>query len=350
MRQRSGAGAGPDAEHPRTDRRRRLISAAGPAMGRRALLLVIAAIAVALSPARPAEADRKAAEARALLERLNQRWTGADARMRVSVELTGGTDRDGWSDSRWMMHEAVNDSDQRFFLKMQVTNRRTLGHLIADDHLVAGARLRSLGWRFEQPDEAKGLYLELEFADAPARMRWRFTRRGFSMKAKIEADELVHIERYMRLDAFELRSATEQLVAVAPTVAPTPVPRPPTPTPTPVVLPPEIGAIHAEVRPTHLRPGSEVRLVITYTVSGLRPGETLEVTELRRLAAGDDEIERFEHRLRRPAGAVTSELPVQVPYGTPPGVYSVGATIRAAGLPAASDTAFFVVTTAGGAP
>ena len=103
----------------------------------------------------------------------------------------------------------------------------------------------------------------------------------------------------------------------------------------------------AEVVPSRVRPGNWVRLVVGYDVSGLLPGEVREVVEIRRLAAGGVPLETFEHREQRPAGRVTSELPVKVPYDAAPGVYSVGTTLRLAGAATHSTTAVFLVTTEG---
>lgn len=294
-----------------------------------------------------ASAGDKAAEARALLAELNQRWAGAEARMRVSIPLKDGREGDGWSESRWMMHEPVDDSAQRFFLKVRVSDRRAIGPLLAGDSLASGARFRAVGMGFEEPEGAKGLFLELEFADAPARMRWVFNRRGFSAAGAFDADELAEVERYLRFDAFELRPAAERLVAVAPT--PRPTPAPPLPTPTAFAPLPGLEVTAAAVRPTQVRPGGEVRLIVDYRVTGLGPGETREVTETRRLAVGDRVVEVYEHRIARPGGMVTSELPVQVPFDAAPGVYAVGTTVRMSGV-AASDTAFFVVTPSEVAP
>lgn len=291
-------------------------------------------------------AGDKAVDARALLAELNQRWAGAEARMRVSIPLKDGREGDGWSESRWMMHEPVDDSAQRFFLQVRVSDRRAIGPLLAGDTLVSGARFRAVGLGFDEPEGAKGLFLELEFADVPARMRWVFNRRGFSAAGAFDADELAEVERYLRFDAFELRPAAERLMA--PTPRPTPTPPPPTVIPAPLV--PELVVLAAEVRPTQVRPGGEVRLVVRYQVTGLAPGRVLEVTEVRRITVGDRPLETFENRAWRPAGEVTSELPVRVPASAAPGVYAVGTALRMPGAASAAGVATFVVTTVGGTP
>lgn len=245
-----------------------------------------------------------------------------------------------------MMHEPVDDSAQRFFLQVRVSDRRAIGPLLAGDTLVSGARFRAVGLGFDEPEGAKGLFLELEFADVPARMRWVFNRRGFSAAGAFDADELAEVERYLRFDAFELRPAAERLMA--PTPRPTPTPPPPTVIPAPLV--PELVVLAAEVRPTQVRPGGEVRLVVRYQVTGLAPGRVLEVTEVRRITVGDRPLETFENRAWRPAGEVTSELPVRVPASAAPGVYAVGTALRMPGAASAAGVATFVVTTVGGTP
>jgi len=349
MHDRAGASAGADSE-PVDHVSWRLIQARSIGMSTRGRLgTALMGLAFVLAGATPAAAG-KAEDARTLLDQLNARWLGAEARMRVSIPIKNKIDGDGWSESPWMGHEPISKSDRRFYFKVQVSNRQALGHLIADELLLAGARFKAVGWAFEDPDRAKGLYLELRFADAPSLMRLRFNTRGFTMKAQIEAKVLVHIERYVRIDAFELSAAEERLAAVVPTVAPTRVPRPPTPTPAPMVFLPRIGLVTAEVRPRQVRPGGEVRLVVSYELSGLRPGEIREVTEIRRIASGTGELKMFEHRVQRRAGTVISELPVRVPPDAAPGVYSVSATLRLAGVTAVSDTAVLQVTRTGGVP
>jgi dipeptidyl aminopeptidase/acylaminoacyl peptidase len=289
-----------------------------------------------------------AEKAVALVDRLNDRWTGATATMRVSIPLKDDADRDGWYESRWMMHDSATNSDDAFLLKIRISDWGPIRHAIADDTLLAGTRFRALGWRFEDPDRAKGLKLELEFVDAPVRMEWRFSRRGFSLAAKIEADELVYIERYMRLEAFDVQGAEEGLVAVA---APaTPTPRPPPPTATPFSSHPDLANVSVEVVPPRALPGEWVRLVVVYDVVGLRPGETRQVTEVRRLAVGDRPIEAFEHQVWRPSGHVTSELPILVPRDAAPGIYTVGVTLRLSGAPPGSAAAAFLVMATGGPP
>lgn len=288
----------------------------------------------------------KAEEARALLKRLNTRWVGAEARMRVSIPIKDKIDGEGWSKSPILMHDAVNDGDQRFFFRVQVSNRRSLGNFIAGDQLLAGTAFRAVGWGFENPDRAKGLFLKLNFVDVPASMRWTFSKRGFSTKPAFNAEELGHIERYLRLDAFELRAAEEKLALVAPAATPTPLPLPPTPMPT--LRRPAITQLVVDVQPREAVPGEEIRLVVSYELSGLRRDESREVTEIRRITSRGTLVSTFENRVARSSGRVMSALPVRIPPDAAPGLYTAGTTLQTRELSPVSATVSFIVRLPGG--
>ena len=54
----------------------------------------------------------------------------------------------------------------------------------------------------------------MRFADAPVRVRWIFTTKSMSTRSAVSLEELRHVERYMRLQAFQIRPRTEALVEV----------------------------------------------------------------------------------------------------------------------------------------
>jgi hypothetical protein len=301
--------------------------------------LCLACAAAALAGTSPSPVAASSSEGQAALDEANRRWRGA--RCRTRQELTVRKARDGWSDCEWLFWSPEGGNSR---VRVEVSDGAAVHRVFRRGVLPVGTELVAAGWAVEEG--GSDLYLELELVGLPVRARVFYYD---DWVGRVSVDRLADFERWARFELVELVSVpSEQLVAAPAT--PTPVPRPPRPTPAPVLLLPELGLVTAEVRPAQVRPGGEVRLVVTYEVAGLGSGEEREVTEIRRIADGARELETFQHTLRRPAGTVTSELPVRVPANVAPGVYSVGATVRLAGAASASDTAFFLVTTAGGTP
>jgi hypothetical protein len=298
---------------------------------------------------------RNPEQARATLELLNKTWIGADCVIRIPVQIRKKRDRDGWSESAWFIKQTAGGKEDHFAFRFRVSDRDRIQNLMDGDTLRPGTRFVAEGWGFRWPDRTKGLYLQLRFRDVPVEARWLFTTKSMSTKSKVSASQLRNIERYMRLQAFQVHSAEDLLVEVpAAPVRATPVPavsdvEPPPPAPE--VFKPELRLLVAAVQPARATSGELVQLLLTYEIGGLPAGALFEVTETRRLMSGETQVASFANRVARGSGSFTSELPVRLPANLSPGLYSLEAEVELAGV-TASGSAFFLVNRqdSGGSP
>ncbi len=274
-------------------------------------------------------ADAGSSEEVAALNRLNETWKEAKCRNRISVEIKKGTDRDGWSDSPWMCeHGSGSENVEYFCFRFKVTNRQALLPLMDGKTLRAGARFVVDGWEAEKPKGLKGVTLNLQFVDVPARAQITFTRRGsFNKVGTVE--RLMNIERYMRFDAFEVRPPDERIEPVAaPIVVAPPAPGPLT---TPVQVRPELRLMAASVEPARVAVGEEIRLIAIYAVEGLSPGAIVSVNEWRTIRQGERTLTTTDASVQQGSGIHQSSQPLRVPATLAPGFYELLVTIELQG-------------------
>lgn len=306
-----------------------------------AAILVAVLMQVTLSGAE--RADDVAAEVR----RLNQTWRGAECVLRLPLEIRKKPNREGWYRTWWLVKTAGPDKDSGFSYQFWISDLDAVRHHF-DGHVIRpGTRFIFDRWGFDDPEKAKGLFLELHFADAPVRARWEITTKTTTTESKVTLPELRYVESYMRIQAHQIHTATERLVEVA-----TPPPQPTAPpsfragsarSDEPEVFKPEIRLHAVAVQPARIRVGAEVRLIVSYEVTGLPRGTRFEVTETRRLMAGDRLLTSFDDHIPRTAGSFTSELPVHIPDNLAPGVYTLEVSVEVAGATAAGSAIFEVL-------
>jgi hypothetical protein len=288
--------------------------------------------AVAPAPRALAKGDVSLAEA-------NRRWGGARCRLLFDVPVKKGRDRDGWSRSVYIV-----PAPGRKVLKgnigslLRVSNR----DLVPGGVVRAGTVFVADGWTFEDPKGRDGLQLELRFEGIDARARLNF---GGTFGKDFDADDLGEIERWVRLDIFDVSAADERLDDVAAPVSGAGAPPQPAP---PVVPAPPAGPVQAAVlgvatEPLKVAPGGSLALVVTYEVRGVAAGRTVEVTERRTLLRDGAELTTLEAVVARAAGVHRSTQPLVVPAGLAPGLLEVRATVTAGG-PESSGRTLFEVT------
>ncbi len=298
------------------------------------LLLVLAA----------APAPRALAKGDASLDEANRRWGGARCRLLFEVPIKKGKDRDGWSKSVYIV-----PAPGRKVLKgnmgalLSVSNR----DLLPSGVVRAGTVFVADGWSFEDPKGKDGLQLELRFEGIAARALLSF---GGAFGKDFDADDLGEIERWVRLDIFDVSAADERLDDVAaPPSAPAAVPpRPVAPAAPPSAAPgPPVGSVQAVVlgvmvEPLKVAAGSQAVLVVTYEVRGLPPGGVADVTERRVILRAGEVLTTLEATVARPAGIHRSTQPLVVPANLAPGVLELRITVKAGGPESSGQTLFEV--------
>jgi len=286
-------------------------------------------------------ADAGTSEGAAALDRINQTWQNARCRNRIAVEIKKGIDRDGWSESPWMCeHGSGTENVEYFCFRFKVTNRQALLPLMDGKTLRAGARFVVDGWEAEKSKGLKGVTLNLQFVDVHARAQFTFTRRGsFNKVGTVE--RLMHIERYMRFEAFEVRPPNERIEEVnVPVATAPPVPRA---TAIPVPVHPELRLMAASVEPARVVTGETVRLIAIYAVEGLPSGAVVNVNEWRTIRQGQRTLTTTDASVQQGSGIHQSSQPLQLPATLAPGIYELLVTIELQGMVKEATAVFEVI-------
>jgi len=250
------------------------------------------------------------------IDRMSREWQGAEVQLRFSHRLGRGKDSEGWTDCRW-----VQTYEERVLFRLFVTDRDALKPIVMNRDLRAGAWLVCDGWRYEKPKKGKGIIIDFHFKNYPARARMYF---------KNDEEDLVKVERFLRMDVVKRYAKGEQLQRVRTPPQPPATPRPEPP----VAVRPAIDVLSAMVAPSQLDPGMDIELTITFKVTcGKRP---IPVHELRSLKKGDKVLASFVDDSQKPGGTYTTKRTVTVPAAATPGLYSFQAEVS---VPGTRDTA-----------
>ena len=296
------------------------------------LALLSAVFVVQAAAARPAPAPG--------VEQANQRWKNARCRLRLPLIIGKKKNSEGWSYSSWY---EVAGSKPAYYFRFYVSDRQRIAHLLDGKTLRVGTSFISRGWHMRESKKSRSLWLDLQFADLPVDAR-------IEVWLKHPDQNFALAERYMRITAFEIQAMDEQLVDV-PTTSTTSPAVPVEGSPPPPVQPqpiateltdPELHIVAVAVQPARVAPGGEVRLVITYEVSGVPPGPGFQVLELREILRGGQRFAGFEERLQRTNDVFTSSQPLRLPPDVAPGIYTLWAEVVMAGSKA-TGTAIFEV-------
>ena len=329
-------------------------------IGIQVVLLLAAALATDAADAR---------ETTVSLERLNQRWEGASARLRVPIKIKRG-------ENRSPMYEYRKKKEKTFGFRLLVSDRKAIEHLLIDDHLPPGTPFRVVGWHDGSESEKPGLQLALEFRGARATATMRFIAQWHFSYASLPLKRLESIERYLRVQMFSLAAVDEQLLNVPldATYQPTRGASPTRPTHTqspslednpfaPVRSPattnsgsapqgtnetpsPQDRAVSlrsASVVPVMPTVGEPLDLIVVYEVSGLTPGAVVAVLERREILF-DGEVRRtLEETVERSNGTFTSKTTLQLPSGVPAGSYRARFTLVVDGEEQTRNALFQIV-------
>lgn len=314
---------------------------------------VLAASALIVGLALYVVPDVGAATERMSLEDANHRWRGAQCRSREPIALTGEVERDGTALSRWIawLRPGVTNPNAppAALGQFRFSNGDALLRRYRGASIPPRATFTAVGWGEEERGGA--VYLEVALPHLPVMGRLFFyTPKPPGFRRELELRRLADCERWARFEVFEiLETPDEQLeevgsgqVATPPLSAAPPAAPPPNASASTQVFDPAVTLHAVAVQPAQVAPGGEVLLVLTYEISGVPAGARVEVRETRRLMDGDRELAAFPEQVVRGPGPFTSKLPVRVPTGMAPGMYSVRATVELAGL-SAVGTAFFEV-------
>lgn len=280
------------------------------------------------------------------LEEANRLWRGATCTLLAPIEIKSGKDADGWSRSpHYGMYEEL---ERPFFWTFWVSNRSALAPLLRGDLLPPGTVLTAKGWRLIEPERGMGVTLDMRLRDAPVDVRWQFQRRGSFGRDSVPLDRLEQVERYLRIELFEVEPSRPPVELAAP-VASSPshaAARPSTPpaaAATPAPFKPSIEVLAVSARPARAAAGDSVDLVAVYRVAGLPPGTFFEVTERREIFLGDRRLQNLEETFHRAGDEYTSSWTVRLPPTLGPGLYRFVFHVTLAGLRADGESLFEVV-------
>jgi len=278
----------------------------------------------------PAEAAKRDD---ALVEEVNERWSGARCRLLFDIPIKKKTNSDGWSKSTWIVPaEGRKVRDGNLAALMWVSDRGAVPGAV----LRAGTHFVAEGWTFKKPKSQEGLFLELRLEDSPVRARINFMG---TFGKDLDVGDLRDMERWVRMDFFQISAADEGLVEVA-----DPASAPPRPPPAAAVAAEgvELRVLGATTEPLSVAPGRMVVLAMTYEVSGLPPGGTVEVLERRAVVRDGRVLTTLEASVRRGPGTHRSTQSLTVPTSIEPGVLELRASIHAPGAESSGRALFQV--------
>jgi len=323
-------------------------------MKRSPRLAAIIAFAVIAAPSICAAAEP------AVMTRANQKWREARCTLRIELPLKKGTNREGWSRSPLFTvglaqiqtafgvrkTSTTAKGERMFYYALEVSDRDALAPILAGESIPPGTRFIAEGWSLARPEKQEGVYLQLRFEALPqVKARLRFLPPGKFGSTRVDVSfvtfdffplsQFETVERYSRIEAFQLQAADEQLTVPAPTQLPiraqegAPVAR--TPSAEPAPFKPAVRLLAVSCQPAQLRAGDEVEIVLNYAVEGIPAGASFEVVERREILRDEEALGTFEKPLGRMAGTFTSTLRVRIPETAPPALYSVRGTVTMAG-------------------
>lgn len=278
------------------------------------------------------------------LDDVNKHWHETRCRLAGPIEVRrdGG---DGWKSSGGVLVPKSGDAGA-FYYQFLVSDRQTLDDLFDGSVLRAGTAFVCEGWRYKKPEAAKGPYLELRFADRPARARVEFrgVRQfgfdGFPLSRVTQADD------YARATLFKV-SAPETAEAAAPAPPASPAPPPPA-RPAhaePAARPPErekpaLEIVRVAVVPNPVPRNGDAELIVEYRVGGLPAAASVTVIERREVWKAQQSIVSTEDRYERPAATFTSSKPIRFSSDAAPGTYQLRVTLEAGGASVERSAAF----------
>ncbi len=279
------------------------------------------------------------------LARVNQRWQGARCRLRYEMKIKRGRNSEGWSRAPHMMYQSPGE--RVLNLIFEVSDRAALERagILRGGAIPVGTDFIAKGWGLLAPEDAKGVFLELRFADAPVDARWLFIGQGHFSPKSFPLSRLDEVERYMRLQAFAIAAADEQLVETPKTPAASASPAGPGAARSGSrenAYSPMITMVAVAAQPAEAVAGGVVALVLTYEVSGIPPGARFLVVERREIDLAGHVVAQFEQKLQRVADTFTSTQQIRIPATASSGLYTVRGTATMAGL-SASGTALLAV-------
>ena len=321
---------------------------------RRALLCLGAALALGASVAAPALAEGKKAR-RAKLEQINERWVGAEVRLKHAWKFKGKKN-DGW-----YVGGVYRTNDARTFkllsYRLRVRDIEPLRLSIASDHLIPGTLFISEGFKFREAKDEQGVYLALRTVrgDVPAEIVF------FGQAGKPDLKGVEPIEQFLRMEVLSVKPPQERLVAAAdapapvrgrgpfglappaPTSAPASAPAASSPASDPAVFRPAVEILAVSVDPVQVRAGDTIDLIASYTVEGLPAGAAFEVVERRTLLAGERALTTDETPVPRTNGTYTSSQSARIPEAAGPGVYRLDVEVTLPGVDPVEASALFEV-------
>lgn len=284
-------------------------------------------------------------------DEVNRRWAGARARLALPIDVRK---RAGDWTSSSAVYVGKDAGGEAFYFQLLVSERQTLNDLFDGSMLRPGTPFVAEGWRFKQPERGRGPYLELRFADRPARARVEFRGvRQFDFEA-FPLSRLGQVEDYCRETLFKV-SAPDALVPGPAATAPVPVPAGPQPASTPPAAatpPPAARATPAPVEqpvleltrvsvtPNPVPRGGDAELLAIYSVGGLAPGASVVVLERREVLKGGQPILSTEDRFERSAATFTSSKPLRFSLEAAAGAYVLKVTLEAGGARVERTTRF----------
>lgn len=295
--------------------------------------------ALACAPLRRGGLEPAAAsQSETSLEAVTRRWQGARCRLALPLEVRKSAGE--WTSSGGIYVSRLEAGGGEFYFQFLVEGRPALD-AVFDGHLLrADTPFVAEGWRFKNPESGEGPYLELRFADQPARARVEFRGvRQFDFD-KFPLGRLGEAEDYCRETLFKVTTAeTSPAPAPPPAVkpaAPPPVAVPPSaapaaPGPRPAAERAALELLRAAVNPASVPRGGDAELVAVYSVAGLSPGGTVEIVERREVLRGSVLILSTEDRYERPAATFTSAKPLRFSLDAAPGAYLLHVTIEGGG-------------------
>lgn len=259
------------------------------------------------------------------LQQVNERWAGAECRIRFEVPIKKGKDGDGWSKSIWIVPGTQIGKDLAG-AKLFVSNRDRL----PGGRIYPGTSFVAEGWAFDRPKDQDGLRLALRFADGSGKAYFSF-RKGFG---KVGAKYLETVERWARMEMFHVSAADETLEEIpvrtagpAPALSPVESRR----SPPPVLSPPAalgLKVMGVTVAPLQARPGSQVDLVVTYALEGGVAGQFSDVLERRVILRDGQVLTTLEATVARVPGTHKSIQTLGVPADLEAGIYELRASVE----------------------
>ncbi len=293
------------------------------------------------------------------LEEANDRWAGAACTLQIPLEFKKKPDKDGWLATRhivvpgpYTVHPITKKvrcsscakGELPFAYMLRVSDRNALAGLLRGREIPAGTEFIVRSWR--ALSQERGFILELEFRDAPVTARFYFAMTPKDLKEGMNWDRLAQMEQFMRIQIFRLIAADEGLETMieAPVTAETRLAAPANPEPVSASANyrPEVEVESVSVNPPKFSAGAEIEFVVTFTLAGLPPGATFEVTVQHEIWQDQILIATLPEQVGYAVGIHTNSRTVRSDPGQSPGLYTLRTTVTFVGI-AATQSALFIV-------